>query len=96
MSDDRCTQPFWEGFHVTDLATGEASVHITLAADPDRARCFSGCERTDLAAHEYAQQYIRDLPTLGKAVTLQVTLHRVACPDCGHRGETFNWLDPHA
>lgn len=96
MPDDRCTLPFWEGFQVTDLVTSADCVQITLIPDPYRVLRCSGCDRAGLPAHEYVRRHIRDLPMLGKAVTLLVTLRRVSCPDCGNRREAVSWLDRHA
>lgn len=96
MSDDKSCLPFWEGFHVVDLDAGPDLVQITLDADPVRSLRCSGCQRSGLPVHEYCHRRIRDLPMLGRAVLLHVTLRRVACPDCGTRMEAAPWLDRHA
>jgi transposase len=96
MPDLKACLPFWEGFHVADLDVGPDLVQITLYADPaQRLRC-GGCQRPDLPVHEHCRRRLRDLPMLGKAVLLHVTLRRVACPDCGTRMESVSWLDRHA
>lgn len=96
MSDGKACLPFWEGFRVSDLQVGPDLVQITLQADPARPLLCSGCQRQGLSVHEYCRRRIRDLPMLGKAVLLHVTLRRVACPDCGTRMESMSWLDRHA
>jgi len=96
MSDGKACLPFWEGFHVVDLQVGTDTVHVTLEPDPASSVSCGGCQRGDLPVHEYCRRRIRDLPMLGKAVLLQVTLRRVACPDCGARMEAVSWLERHA
>jgi transposase len=96
MSDGKACLPFWEGFHVADLQVGPDLVQITLTADPSQPLRCGGCRRPGLAIHEHCPRRLRDLPMLGKAVMLQVTLRRVACPDCGTRMEAVSWLDRHA
>lgn len=96
MSDGKACLPFWEGFHVVDLQVGADTVHITLEPDPASRLSCGSCERGDLPVHEFCRRRIRDLPMLGKAVLLQVTLRRVACPDCGARMEAVPWLERHA
>lgn len=81
---------------MVDLRVDTETVHITLAPDLASGLSCSGCERPDLPVHEYCRRRIRDLPMLGRAVHLQVTLRRVACPDCGARMEAVSWLDRHA
>lgn len=96
MSEGKVYLPFWEGFRVVDLHSSATTVHITL--EPlcsARARC-GHCDRVDVPVHEYCSRRIRDLPMLGKAVLLGVTLRRVACPDCGSVMEAVSWLDRHA
>lgn len=96
MSEGKSCLPFWEGFHVADLRVEETTVHIELEPDPTATLRCSRCRRNDLPVHEYCRRRIRDLPMLGKAVLLEVTLRRVACPDCGFRMEAVTWLDRHA
>ena len=96
MSDSKACLPFWEGFHVADLQVGADLVQITLDAQPAQPLLCSGCQRSGLSVHEYCRRRIRDLPMLGKAVLLHVTLRRVSCPDCGTRMEAVPWLDRHA
>ncbi len=96
MSDDKASLPFWEGFHVSDLQVGPDLVQITLQANMAQPLLCGGCQRPGLPVHEYCRRRIRDLPMLGKAVLLHVTLRRVACPDCGTRMESVFWLDRHA
>ena len=96
MSDGKAYLPFWEGFHVVDLQASPGVVVITLDADPEQALRCGGCQRTGLPVHEYCQRRIRDLPMLGRQVILQISLRRVACPDCGTRMEAVSWLDRHA
>lgn len=96
MSDDRASLPFWEGFDVSDLKVGPDLVQITLQSNTAQPPRCSGCQRPGLPVHEYCRRRIRDLPMLGKAVLLHVTLRRVACPDCGTRMESVSWLDRHA
>ena len=96
MSDSKACLPFWEGFHVADLQVGADLVQITLDAQPAQPLLCSGCQRSGLSVHEYCRRRIRDLPMLGKAVLLHVTLRRVTCPDCGTRMEAVPWLDRHA
>lgn len=96
MSDGKACLPFWEGFHVSDLQVGTDLVEITLQSDGAQLLRCSGCQRPGLSVHEYCRRRIRDLPMLGKAVRLYVTLRRVACPDCGTRMESVSWLDRHA
>ncbi len=81
---------------VTDLQVTPDLVRITLEADPGQPLRCGGCQRSGLPVHERCQRQLRDLPMLGKAVLLQVTLRRVACPDCGRRLEPVSWLDRHA
>lgn len=81
---------------MVDLDAGPDLVKITLQADPAQALQCSGCQRTGLPVHEYCRRGIRDLPMLGRAVLLHVSLRRVACPDCGTRMEAVSWLDRHA
>lgn len=96
MPDLRACLPFWEGFHVCDLQVGPDLVQITLQADPAQPLLCSGCQRRGFPVHEHCRRRLRDLPMLGKAVLLHVTLRRVACPDCGTRVESVSWLDRHA
>lgn len=96
MSDGKACLPFWEGFHVVDLQVDAETAHITLEPEPASSPSCSGCGRRDLPVHEYCRRRIRDLPMLGKAVLLEVTLRRVACPDCGARMEAVPWLERHA
>lgn len=96
MSDGKACLPFWEGFRVVDLQVCDDRVDVILEADPGQPLQCSGCRRSGLSVHEYCQRRIRDLPMLGRAVRLQVTLRRVACPDCGTRMEAVSWLDRHA
>lgn len=96
MPDGKACLPFWEGFHVSDLWVGPDLVQITLAANPARPLLCGGCQRPGLPVHEYCRRRLRDLPMLGKAVLLHVTLRRVACPECGTRVESVSWLDRHA
>lgn len=96
MTNGSACLPFWEGFQVVDLQVDPDTVHITLVADPAQPPQCSGCKRSDAAIHEYCQRHIRDLPMVGKAVHLQVTVRRLACPDCGQRMEAVCWLDRHA
>ncbi len=56
----------------------------------------SGCQRPGLPVHEYCRRRLPELPMLGQAVLLQVTLRRLACPDCGTRMHSVSWLDRHA
>lgn len=96
MADGSCFLPFWEGFRVVDLRVDDDSVQITLEPDPRQpARC-GACQQVGQAVHEYCRRRIRDLPMLGKAVVLQVTLRRVACAECGTRMESVTWLDRHS
>ncbi len=85
MSDGKACPPFWEGFHVSDLQVGPDLVQITLQANTAQPLLCSGCQRPGLPVHEYCRRRIRDLPMLGQAVLLQVTLRRLAYPDCGTR-----------
>ena len=96
MSNTSSCLPFWEGFQVVDLQVDTDAVHITLIADPARLPQCSGCGRGEMAIHEYCRRRIRDLPMVGKAVHLEITVRRVACPDCGQRMEAVSWLDRHA
>lgn len=96
MSDGKAYLPFWEGFHVVDLQARPDVVVITLNADRGRALSCGGCQRVGLPVHEYCQRRIRDLPMLGRRVVLQISIRRVACPDCGTRMEAVPWLDRHA
>ncbi len=96
MSDGKACLPFWEGFQVFDLQVSPDQVQITLKADPARPPLCGGCQRPGLPVHEHCPRRLRDLPMLGKAVVLEVTLRRVACPDCGTRMESVSWLDRHA
>ena len=96
MSDGKACLPFWEGFHVTDLQVGPDLVQITLEATLVQPLLCGGCQRAGLSVHEYCCRRIRDLPMLGKAVVLHVTLRRVTCPDCGTRMQAVPWLDRHA
>lgn len=96
MLDGKACLPFWEGFHVSDLQVGPDLVQITLVADPAQPLLCGGCQRSGLPVHEYCRRRIRDLPMLGKAVLLHVTLRRVACPTCGTRMASVSWLDRHA
>lgn len=96
MLDVKACLPFWEGFHVSDLQVGPDLVQITLAANPAQPLLCSDCQRAGLPVHEYCRRRVRDLPMLGKAVLLHITLRRVACPDCGSRMESVSWLDRHA
>jgi len=96
MPDVNACLPFWEGFHVSDVQVGPDLVQITLAANPAQPLLCSGCQHPGLPVHEYCRRRIRDLPIVGKAVLLHVTLRRVTCPDCGSRMESVSWLDRHA
>ncbi len=96
MLDVNACLPFWEGFDVSDLQVGPDLVQITLQAKTSQPLLCSGCQRSGLPVHEYCRRRIRDLPMLGKAVLLHLTLRRVACPDCGTRMESVSWLDRHA
>jgi transposase len=96
MSDGKACLPFWEGFQVSDLQVGPDLVQITLQANTAQPLLCGDCQRPGLPVHEYCRRRIRDLPMLGKAVWLHVTLRRVACPDCGTRMESVSWLDRHA
>lgn len=96
MADGSACLPFWEGFHVVDLQVDPNTVHITLVADPAQPPQCGGCGRSDVAVHEYCRRRIRDLPMVGKAVHLRVTVRRLACTDCGQRMEAVPWLDRHA
>lgn len=81
---------------MVELDASAERVQITLAADVRQPPRCSGCQRAGLPVHEYCRRRIRDLPMLGRTVLLQVTLRRVACPDCGTRMEAVSWLDRHA
>ena len=81
---------------MSDLQVGPNLVQITLQADTAQPLLCSGCQRPGLPVHEHCPRRLRDLPMLGKAVLLHVTLRRVACPDCGTRMESVSWLDRHA
>lgn len=96
MSEGKVCLPFWEGFHVVDLRVEAEAVRITLEADLTAGVLCGSCRRSHLPIHEYCHRRIRDLPMVGKAVLLDVTLRRVACPDCGFRMEAVTWLDRHA
>ncbi len=96
MSDHKACLPFWEGFVVTDLQVDPDRVRITLEADPSQPLRCGGCQRFGLPVHEHCQRRLRDLPMLGKAVLLQVTLRRLACPACGTRKQAVAWLDRQA
>lgn len=98
MSNDMSRLPFWEGFVVSDLQRQAGAVTITLIPDPDPTcapRC-SCCGTVCLRVHEWLWRSIRDLPMLGEAVSLQLQVRRVICPDCGPRMERVNWLSRHA
>lgn len=78
MSGGNACFPFWEVFHVVDLEVGGHTVHITLPNPTVGLRCSSY-----LLVNEYCRRRIRDLPMLGKAVLLQVTLRRMSRPRLG-------------
>lgn len=96
MDDVTRSLPFWEGFTVSDVKLVGDRMQVTLMPCPDRpARC-GACGTEDLPTHEHVRRWIRDLPMVGRPLMLQVTLRRLACPDCGQRLEAVSWLDRHA
>ncbi len=95
MPDGKTCLPFWEGSVVTDLQVDPDQVRITLEADPGQPLRCGGCQRPGRPVLEHCHRRLRDLPMLGKAVVLQVTLRRQACPVCGTL-QCVSWLDRHA
>jgi transposase len=96
MEDFTRSLPFWEGFVVRDVKMAGEQMQVTLAPCPERpARC-GGCAAEGLTTHEHVRRRIRDLPMVGQALVLDVTLRRLACPGCGQRLESVPWLDRHA
>lgn len=96
MHKDTSWLPFWEGFRVVELKLQAQEVHIRLEVDSTQAlqcgHCRKGCEQV----HEWLHRRVRDLPMLGYAVTLDVQLCRVACPDCGQCMQHVPWLARYA
>lgn len=96
MEEFNRSLPFWEGFAVRDVRLVGDQMQVTLVPCPERAARCSGCGATDLPTHERVRRRIRDLPMVGRPLMLEVTLRRLACPDCGQRLESVAWLDRHA
>ena len=54
------------------------------------------CGEVAQGVHEQVRRRIRDMPMLGRQVSLQVSLRRVCCASCGTRMQQVSWLDRHA
>lgn len=96
MQEDKACLPFWDGFRVTDLQVGQATVQIDLhPRDLGNLHC-GRCGQSALGTHEVVQRHIRDLPMFGHPVWLRVFLRRVRCGNCGTGMQQVSWLNRHS
>lgn len=87
----------WEGYRVEMMERGEDdAVWIELSPNPDHSRTCIGCGKSGLPVHDSTARWIRDLPILGAATWLWIDRVRVACPDCGPKVESLEWLSPYS
>lgn len=96
MHKDTSWLPFWEGFRVVELKLQAQEVRVQLEAQATHSMQCGNCRRACDQVHERLHRRVRDLPMLGYAVTLEVQLCRVACPDCGQRVQYVPWLARYA
>lgn len=96
MRKDTSWLPFWEGFRVVELKLQAQEVLIRLEAQATHVLRCGHCRQACDQVHERIWRRVRDLPMLGHAVTLEVQLCRVACPDCGQRVQHVPWLARYA
>ena len=88
--------PFWQGFLVQQMQLHEDHVLVTLQPGDRSQLCCGSCSKPCPHVHEQIHRRVRDLPILGHPVTLELTLFRLDCPDCGHCLQQVSWLDRHA
>lgn len=94
MCNDMSRLPFWEGFQVDRFERHAGVLHLHLV--PDATPVCSACGLRSSRVHECHIRQIRDLPILGEAVVLHVSLRRIVCDNCGQRMERVSWLDRYA
>lgn len=95
MCNDICRLPFWEGFQVTDYQLDEHHLSLTLVPSASEPVC-SGCLQPAHRVHDTHWRSLRDLPILGRQVSLRVKVRRVDCASCGRRREWIRWADQYA
>ena len=71
-------------------------VHLELLPVHDHPRICSGCGKACRSIHDTAERWIDDLPIFDAVTRLLVHRVRVACPACGPKVETLDWLEPYA
>lgn len=91
MHKDTSWPNLWPGFHVTHAHIRADSAQMWLEPDMAQLRCSKCLSRVN-AVHERVQRTVRDLPLVGRALTLQVQLLRVDCPHCGRCVQHVRWL----
>lgn len=92
MHKDTSWANLWPGFHVTHSHIRADSALLCLQPDRKQLRCGK-CLRPVNAVHERVQRTVRDLPLVGRALTLQVQLFRLNCPYCGRCVQHVRWLE---
>ena len=91
MHQDTCWPTLWPGFYVADSYIQADTAQLRLLPDRAQLRCGSCLTRVN-SVHEYTERKVRDLPLVGRILTLQVQLLRVNCPHCGPCLQHVRWL----
>lgn len=91
MHKDTRWPTLWPGFYVADAYVQADTAQLRLLAHRTQLRCGSCLSRVN-SVHEYTERKVRDLPLVGRALTLQVQLLRVNCPHCGPCLQYVRWL----
>lgn len=92
MHKDTSWADLWPGFHVTHSHIRSDSALLCLKPDMKQLRCGKCLSRVD-AVHERVQRTVRELPLVGRTLTLQVQLFRLDCPHCGRCVQHVRWLE---
>lgn len=66
------------GFRITSVEATEDTVYVTLASERDDIHCPS-CGTCSRSIHSSYTRSLRDLPSLGRQVVLQVVVCRFRC-----------------
>ncbi|MGN1193959.1 MAG: helix-turn-helix domain-containing protein, partial [Acutalibacteraceae bacterium] len=73
-----------QGVIITNVEKDENNLKIYAELKRKKHNCICCGTATD-TIHEYRQQTIKDIPALGKLVTIVLRKRRYRCPHCGKR-----------
>lgn len=86
---------FWKGYTLGDISSLSAK-HLLFTLEALDDPLCGGCGERCTQIHDQSNRRLRDRDLLDYRLSLEVSVRRVRCKDCGTKTEQIDWLSRHS